>query len=317
MGIRNNEQMKIILTGASGLIGSRFEELMFENHEIIPLSSGNGIDITDKDAVKSFLSEKNGDVIIHLAGKTDVDGCEADKDSDLGILNIEEAGIDDLDVLAVNSDVWKNKSSAFAVNTVGTKNLYDISKEIGTKFVYISTDFVFSGDDDFNTEETHPQPIDWYGYTKYFGEKLIDTSKDLIVRLSFPYGFKSPVKKDLVWKLYDLLSSNSEVSLISNQTITPTFIDDIINGLNFILQKEAVGTFHLTGSSSLTPKEIGEKIKNSFGFQTVINDSKLEDVYAGKAPRPFKSIMKNARIINLGYRPKTFDEGLELIKSSG
>ncbi len=305
--------MKIILTGASGMIGSRFEELMFENHEIIPLSSEDGVDITDKESIAAFLEDKDADIMIHLAAKTDVDGCETDKSTDLGILNIEEKDIESLDIKSLKSDEWKGKKTAFAINAIGTKNLYEVAKEKGMKFVYISTDFIFSGNEDEYSEESAPNPVDWYGSTKYFGEKIVDISKDLIVRLSFPYGYLSPVKKDVVWKLYDFIKEREEVSLISDQTITPTFIDDIVEGLVFLLQKDAVGTLHLTGSSYLSPKEIGEKIKDAFGFNTIINESHLADVYNGKAERPFKSIMRNDRIKNLGFKPKTFDEGLELI----
>jgi len=305
--------MKIILTGATGLIGSRFEALMFESYEIIPLSSSDGVDITNRGSMESFLSGKNADVVIHLAGKTDVDSCEEDKDTDLGILNIDEEKIKSLDTNDLDSSVWQDKNTAFAINTIGTKNLYDIAKEKGIKFVYISTDFVFPGNGEY-TEDSQTGPINWYGMTKWYGESLIDNTKDLIVRLSFPYGYSSPVRQDFVQKLIDLLRDKDEVSLVENQTITPTFIDDIVNGLDFLLSKNATGIHHLTGSSYLTPLEIGEKIKNTFSFETIINTTNMEALYAGKAPRPFQSKMQNAKIRNLGFNPKTFDEGLEAIK---
>lgn len=308
-------KMRIILTGASGLIGSRFEELMLDSHEIIPLSSKHGINLTDKDSIVNFLSDKEADVIVHLAAKTDVDGCEADKEEDLSNLDCNEQELTVLNIGEIDSSRWKYKNTAFSVNTIGTKNLYETAREKGIKFVYISTDFVFSGHDEFVTEESLPHPVDWYGATKYFGERLIDTSNDLIVRLSFPYGYPSPVKKDFFWKLYDLLSARDEVSLVFDQIITPTFIDDIVNGISFMLQNEKTGVFHLTGSSSLSPKQIGEKIKETYGLATVINEITLEELYKGKAPRPVRSVMRNEKIRNLGFSPKNFDEGLALISS--
>lgn len=307
--------MRIILTGATGLIGSRFEELFFENHEIIPVSSSQGIDITDKSYIETFLNDKNADVVIHLAGKTDVDSCENDKNIDLEILNIEKNNIKSFEVANTDINIWKNEKTAFAINTVGTINLYNAAKERGLKFVYISTDFVFPGNGEY-TEDSQPDPINWYGATKWYGERLIDTTKDLIVRLSFPYGYQSPVKQDFVWKIIDLLREKDEVSLISDQTITPTFIDDIVNGLDFLLSKNALGIYHLTGSSYETPHQIGQKIKQVFGFETKISDVTLEELYKGKAQRPFQSIMRNAKIRNLGFNPKTFDEGLTLIKNA-
>lgn len=306
--------MRIILTGATGLIGSRFEELLFENHDIIPLSSSDGIDITDKNSLEKFLSNKNADVMIHLAGKTDVDSCEKDKDIDLEILNIEEKDAKGLEINSLNSDEWVGKNTSFAINTIGTRNLYDVSKDIGMKFVYISTDFVFPGNGEY-TEDSKPDPINWYGMTKWYGEKLIDTQEDLIVRLSFPYGYQSSVRQDFIWKIIDLLKEKEEVPLISDQTITPTFIDDIVYGLDFLFSKKTSGIYHLTGSSYESPYQIGQKIKKVFGFETKISDSTKDELYKDRAPRPFQSIMKNGRIAELGFRTKTFDEGLSLISA--
>ena len=253
--------------------------------------------------------------MIHLAGKTDVDSCETDKDIDLGILNIYGANIKSLEIKSLNSDEWIGKNTSFAINTIGTRNLYNIAKEKGMKFVYVSTDFVFPGNGEY-TEDSEPDPINWYGMTKWYGEKLIDATQDLIVRLSFPYGYQSPVRQDFVWKIVDLLREKREVSLISDQTITPTFIDDIVNGLDFLLSKNATGIYNLTGSDYDDPYHIGQKIKNTFGFETKINATTRDQIYVGRALRPFQSIMRNAKIRNLGFNPKTFDEGLTLIKNA-
>jgi dTDP-4-dehydrorhamnose reductase len=203
-------------------------------------------------------------------------------------------------------------NSAFAINFLGTRNIYKEAKARNIKFVYISTDFVFEGNGKYD-EESIPKPINWYGMTKWYGEKLIDVSKDLIVRLSFPYGYPSPVKLDFVQKLIGFLRDRDEVSLIEDQTITPTFIDDIVNGLDFLMQKNATGIYNLTGSSSEDPYHIGQMIKTKFGFNTKINPTTREQIYKGKADRPFQSIMRNEKIVKLGFRPKTFDEGLALI----
>ncbi len=306
--------MKIILTGATGLIGSRFEELLFEKHEIIPLSSSKGVDITDRESLDHFLKDKSYDAIVHLAAKTDVDGSELDREHDLTLLGIGEDELIDLDINSIDVEKWKGSKTAVGINAIGTKNLKNLAYEAGAKFIYISTDFVFSGKENENTEESKPSPVDWYGMSKYLGERTIDQSTDLITRISFPYGHLSPVKKDFVWRLHDLISSRDEVSLISDQIITPTFIDDVVMGIDFLLESDQKGVIHLAGSSYHTPKEIAEMIKQQFGLSTTIGESKLADVYAGKAPRPFHSIMKNDKLKTLGFIPKTFSQGLELIK---
>lgn len=306
--------MKVILTGATGLIGSRFEQLMFESHEITPLSSSRGIDITDEQAIQSFLEDKEFDAVIHLAGKTDVDGCENDKEEDLSLLKVDVDDLEKIDLTSLNPSLWKNRKTAFAINCIGTKNLYEATRNKNLRFIYISTDFVFEGNGKFD-EESEPDPVNWYGMTKLYGERLIDTNRDLIVRLSFPYGYPSLVKQDFVQKLINLLREKDQVSLIEDQTITPTFIDDIVFGLDFLLQKDDAGIYHLTGSSYEDPYHIGQIIKERFRLETKINPTTREHIYRGRAPRPFQSIMLNDKIRELGFEPKTFEEGLDLIMS--
>ena len=237
-------------------------------------------------------------------------------EEDLKLLGVGESDLLDISLDSVDSSLWKGRKTAVSINSIGTKNLRDATRDSRAKFVYISTDFVFSGKDDLYGEESTPSPVDWYGMSKFLGEKAVDLSKDLITRISFPYGYASQIKKDFVWRLYDLISSREEVSLIADQIITPTFIDDVVLGIDFLLEQDVKGIINLTGSSSHSPKEIGEEIKSAFGLTTIIGDSKLADVYSGKAERPFQSVMKNAKLTSLGFRPKTFTEGLGLIKTN-
>ncbi len=307
--------MKLVLTGATGLIGSRFVELLCEKHEIVPLSTASGVDITNPESVSNFLKNKSYDAVIHLAGKANVDGCEADRTHDLEILNTNSENVLGINMKDLDIQPWIGNNTAVAVNSVGTKILYEEVKKTNAKFVYISTDFIFSGNEESYDENSSPNPVNWYGMSKYLGEKIIDQNSDSIVRIAFPYGYPSPIKKDLVWKLHDLLQNRDEVSLISDQVITPTFIDDIVMGLDFLLNTDLLGVINLVGSTSLSPKEIGMKIKEKFELNTVINESSLLSVYEGKARRPLKSIMKNDKLRSMGFVSKSFDEGLALIVS--
>ena len=193
--------MKIALTGASGLIGSRFFDLLKSKYEIIPLSSSYGVDITDKTKLERFLSNKNPALIAHMAAKTGVDSCEQDRETDIKKLKKARVYIEDkkLDVLAIDPTEWKNEVSAFAINVVGTKNLSDYAQKNEIPLIYISTDFVFDGEKNGEyTEEDETNPINWYGQTKLWGEKVLP-QEHLITRTSYPYGYKSQIKKDFIW----------------------------------------------------------------------------------------------------------------------
>lgn len=309
--------MKIILTGATGLIGSRFVKLMHENHELYPLSSRDA-DITADTTIATYLDfphRKEADVMIHFAAKTNVDQCEEDKVHDQKLIANEWDGNGQIKNAVFTSTDWIGKYTAFNLNYIGTRNLYWHAKDRGMKFVYVSTDFVFDGNGEYS-EDSKENPLNWYGMTKWYGENVVDTAMDLIVRISFPYGYPSVIKNDFFWGIANLLRAKDEVSLITDQTITPTFIDDVVNGIDFLLQKNATGIYHLSGSSAVNPYEVGQTINSMFGYKTKINPTTREQVYVGKAPRPFQSVMKNDKLTSLGFRPKTFDEGLELLKNT-
>jgi len=308
--------MKIILTGATGLIGSRFFDLLKGRYEIVPLSSSFGVDITDRIKVRKFLDEKNPALIVHMAAKTNVDECEDDKTSDRKMLESQKVlagrflNIENLDV-----NLWKNNVSAFGVNVIGTKNIADWAHEKGIKVIYLSTDFVFDGNsDEPYSEESKTEPIDWYGQTKLWGERVINGEK-LIGRISFPYGYRSPLKRDLVWTIFELLKNNETVELINDQIITPTFIDDVVGALDFLTNKNESGVFNIVGNNFLSPYEIGIAIAREY----LIPESKIlsktrADIYRGRAPRPFKTKLYNAKLCNLGFEMTDFFEVLKIIK---
>ena len=310
--------MKLALSGATGLVGSRFFDLLKTRYEIIPISSSAGIDITDRKKIHKFLSDKKPGLIVHLAAKTNVDLCEEDKLADIKKLEKEKVydgsgfNLENLD-----SDLWKGSKSAFGINVVGTKNLADFAVSNGIKIIYVSTDFVFDGEKDtpYNESDT-TNPIDWYGQTKFWGEKTL-SSDSLICRISYPFGHKSAIKKDLIWTLVDLLKNNPQVTLVTDQVITPTFIDDIAQGIDFLIEKDASGIFNLVGNNFLSPYEIGFAIAREFGFpESKIATTIRAKLYRDRAPRPFKVMLKNDKLRDLGFEITDFFEALGKIKQS-
>lgn len=308
--------MKIALTGATGLVGSRFFDLLKTKHEIIPVSSSFGVNITDDKKLTNFLKEKNPSLILHLAAKTNVDSCETDKNDDLNLLKKQKVfSENELRINNLDTKEWKGSVSAFGINVIGTKNLSDFSKKTGIRMIYVSTDFVFDGTKNGEYDEGDtPCPINWYGQTKYWGEKEVGED-GLITRISYPYGYQSAIKKDLVWTLVDLLTTKDEAKLVIDQILTPTFIDDIVKGLDFLIEKGESGLIDLVGNNFLSPYEIGIIIAREWG----VNESKIETttrdaLYKGRAPRPFKVMLKNDKLKNLGFTMSDFYENIKKIK---
>lgn len=284
---------KILGTGLTGLVGSRIVELLADRYEFENVSLESGVDITDREQVRQKVIDSPAGVILHLAAKTDVDGCEKDKP------------------LGKNGDAWR-------INVEGTRNIVEAAKKSGKQIIYISTDFVFDGASKFYTEEDMPNPINWYGLTKYEGEKIVQNSglPHLICRLAFPYRADFPQKKDFLRGILEKLKTGQKIAMVSDQIITPTFIDDIAYALDTLIKNEARGIYHVAGGSYHTPLEVAFLIAQIFDLdKSLIGRTTRETYFAGRAPRPFSLALKNDKLEKLGIKMSTFEEGLKKIKN--
>jgi dTDP-4-dehydrorhamnose reductase len=301
-----SKKIKIIGTGITGLVGSRIVELLKGQYEFENLSLETGVDISDKKQVAKIINDSPARVVLHLAAKTDVDGCEKDKDEDTKIL--KEGKI----------EKFAGLKSAWAVNVEGTRNLVEAARAKGAKIIYISTDFVFDGNKEFYTEEDFPRPVNWYGVSKLEGEKVVISSgiPYLIIRIAFPYRAVFKNKSDIVRNIIQRLKEESRILMVSDQMITPTFIDDIALALDFVIRNKAEGIYQVVGSDSCSPLALAQVIANTFNLdQSLIGQTTREDYYASRAPRPFSLVLKNDKLKKLGFKMSTLSEGLRKVKS--
>jgi dTDP-4-dehydrorhamnose reductase len=302
-------KIKILATGLTGLVGSRFTELLDEAYEFEHISLSNGIDILDKDAVLNKALSSDASVVIHMAAKTNVDGCEEDKERD--------HEISDLKSETEKENFWRNEKTAWAVNVFGTQNVVEACLKTNKKLVYISTDFVFDGTKKSYTEDEKPNPINWYAKTKYTGEKLIQNSglQYIIARIAYPYRAMFE-RNDFVRGLIEKLGKSEKLSMVWDHIMVPTFVDDIANALDILIRTEQTGIFHVVGSQKITPYDAAIKIAQEFGFdQSLISKTTRREYFLGKAPRPFCLYLKNDKIGKLGIEMSTFDKGLIEIKN--
>jgi len=300
---------KILATGLTGLVGSRFTELLDGVYEFEHISLTNGIDILDKNAVYDKILSSDANIVIHMAAKTNVDGCEADKERDKQLLGFGNT--------AEKEDAWRNEKTAWAENVFGTQNVIDACKKAKKRIVYVSTDFVFDGTKKSYVEDEKPNPINWYAKTKYEGEKLIQTSglDYMIVRIAYPYRALFE-RNDFVRGLIVKLDKREKLSMVTDHVMVPTFIDDIANALDVLIRTGQKGIFHVVGSQKLSPYEAALTIAREFDLdESVISKTTRREYFAGKAPRPFCLYLKNDKIGKLGIEMSTFEKGLKEIKN--
>lgn len=145
---------KVLVTGSTGLLG---RNLCPHLHKTFQLTTPKRsiFDVTKKEQVQSWLSKDTYDAIVHLAAYT----------------NVAKAEIESYE--------------CYVTNILGTLNLVNAIDE-KTKLIFLSTDYVFSGDEGNYTERNKPNPINFYGMTKYVAEEFVGLHKEhLIIRTSF------------------------------------------------------------------------------------------------------------------------------------
>jgi dTDP-4-dehydrorhamnose reductase len=306
---------KIIGTGLTGLVGSRIVELLSRKYQFIDFSLDKKVDITDFSKLKdSFKDNNEAEAVLHLAAFTDVNRAWEQNGDKNGL--------------------------CYKVNVLGTKNIATLCQEYNKYLIHISTDFVFDGKSPPKSgylEEDKPNPIEWYGQTKFMAEQEVEKSGSsyTILRIAFPYktkssdgetylldGGKKIFKQDLVRKMINRLQKGETLHLFEDQLICPTFIDDIAFTVDKVLQKKPQQErFHCIGSESISPYGIGQKIINLFSLKKgLVVPSSLSE-YLKKNPhiRPYqpKLVLNNKKLYNdLGLRLITISEGLKKLKNS-
>lgn len=284
-------KIHVLGTGLSGLVGSRVRELLEDSFEFTDLSLTTGVDITNYDQVLQSFANSSAATVLHMAAKTDVDSCEDDK-------------------------IYQEEGAAWQVNVVGTQNIVDAAKKYNKRVIYISTDFVFDGTSEIYTEDMEANPLNFYGVTKYEGEKIVKEAdiNFTIVRLAYPYRAYYRERVDFVRAIMERLQKKETIFALTDHIFTPTFIDDIAIALRLLLSREFIGIFHVVGSQSLTPFEGVGMIMDKFHLTSSVQEITRENFFRGRAFRPFKLRMNNDKISKLGIQLKTFSEGLDEIK---
>lgn len=289
--------MKIFTVGGSGLVGSRIIELLQGKHSFTDLSLTNGVDITNPASLDVIRTDKEHDIVILLAAKADVDGCELDKP--LG-----------------------EEGDAYKINVIGAKNVAEAAKTGGKKLIYISTDFVFDGEKTppySYTEEDIPNPINWYAMTKYKGEEMVKATgvPYIIARIAYPYRASFDLKKDFVRAIAGRLENNQPVKAITDHLMSPTLIDDIAYALDVLIREDATGIYHVCGDQPISPYDATMLIADIFGFdKSLVGKTTRSEYFNGKATRPFNVSLNNAKIKKVGVTMHGFAEGLKEVRGA-
>lgn len=256
---------KLVVTGGSGLLGSKIVQLAKNNFNVIPthfrdsiFSGSLRLDITDKREVFQTIRKLEPDVLIHTAAETNVDKCEKERE-------------------------W-----AWKANVEGTGNLAEICGKINAKIVYVSTDYVFDGEKGLYTEEDKPNPINYYGLTKLMGEEAMMKHCDdhIIVRSSVLYGW-DPRKLNFATWIIDSLKRHQSIQVVDDHFNSPTLADNLAEALLEAVKKHLSGFYHMAGSERISRYEFALRITKTFGLDSsLIKPIKMSELTTWVAKRP-------------------------------
>nr|WP_298793932.1 dTDP-4-dehydrorhamnose reductase [uncultured Allomuricauda sp.] len=264
--------MKILVTGASGQLGSTFKSLVSEGKTAdldFVFKSSSELDITDFDAVNAELVSSDYAYCINCAAYTNVD--QAEEKNDL----------------------------AYRINVTGARNLAMNCNESSTVLIHISTDFVFDGF--LNTpylEEDIARPIGFYGDTKFKGERAIinNLEEHFILRTSWLY---SEHGHNFMKTMLKLGAERDELSVVYDQVGTPTYALDLANVVLHIIKAHSIeyGVYNYSNEGVGSWYDFAKEIFNQYKIDIDLKPIRSEE-YPTPAERPKFSVLDKSKIKN-------------------
>ncbi len=278
--------MRILITGAGGLLGGRLSTLLSAEHETkalvrrSPAPAGIATvsaDLVDEIAVETVLGSVRPDAVIHCAALADAEVCERDP---------ERAGRE---------------------NEIATQTLARACRRAGARLISISTDLVLSGGCSFSTEDFRPDPVSEYGRSKLRGETAArrECPEAVIFRVALLCGLGYGPRLSASESIAQRLQAGDTLSLFEDEWRTPIDPESVAQAVHAaLLRPKLTGLFHIGGAERLTRLELGGKVAATLGLNGSLIRKSRRSAHQG-APRP-KDVSLDTRRAReeLGWTPR-------------
>ncbi|MEE6699945.1 dTDP-4-dehydrorhamnose reductase [Limosilactobacillus fermentum] len=271
---------EILITGATGQLGSELRNLLDERNVAYDAFDSHGLDITDEETVMKRVEELQPKVIYHCAAYTAVDNAED-----------------------------QYKAANWQVNETGTQNIAQAAKKVGALLVYVSTDYVFDGTNPGEYKEDDPtNPKNEYGKAKLAGEEIVKQTLDnyYIVRTSWVFG---KYGRNFVYTMLRLAKDHDRLTVVNDQFGRPTWTRTLAEFVTYLVDnKSPYETYQLSNDDSCSWYEFAKEILADKDVEVAPVTSKE---YPQKAYRPRHSIMSLEKAKATGYEIPTWQEALK------
>ena len=283
--------MKILVLGGNGLIGQKIVEKLKNQFDIIsthnkklPSKNVQSVKISLPDdfiLLKNLIEKEKPNIIINTMAYSNLDFCE------------------------------ENRDEVFSLHVDMTNKISTICSKINSKIIFISTDYVFDGNQEKKyTEDDEPNPINYYGETKLLAERIVlKDPKNVVLRTSLVYGYGERVR--FMKYVIENLQNQKKIFAYNDIFNSATNIDEFVESVEKVIENDASGIFHMVGSSCITRYDFAKKIAKIFGFdESLVSFISIKE--SGLiAKRPVSPCLDNSKCSEiLGYNFSDIDKGI-------
>ncbi|MCY3781213.1 MAG: dTDP-4-dehydrorhamnose reductase [Chloroflexi bacterium] len=251
--------MKVLLTGAAGRLGAQLQRELVDRHEVIRTDLVDAdaavdliADLTDYDACRRLAESSAPEIILHPAAWTDVNGCALDP------------------------------HKALLTNGIATAHLAALSARHGIPILYVSSNEVFDGTlGRPYTELDDPNPINPYGYSKWYGEQAIAqvNPRHYIVRSAWLFAHGGG---NFVHAILNAARAGKPLRVVSNEVANPTYTNDLAAAIAQLIESERFGSYHLVNEGAASRWQFARAILDQSGYR----DTPIERISRHEWQRP-------------------------------
>ena len=232
--------MKILLTGAAGRLGSLLVARLCGRHEVadadIVGAVSHELEISDYEACRQLVAHIRPDIVLHPAAWTDVNGCALDP------------------------------AKALRINGLGTGNLAAVTAQCGIPMLYVSTNEVFDGRlERAYTEIDQPNPINAYGYSKWYGERALAgvNPRHYIVRSAWLFAHGG---RNFLHAIIGAARAGKPLRVVTNEVANPTYTNDLAAAIARLIESERFGIYHMVNEGAVSRWRLARYALDLAGF---------------------------------------------------
>jgi len=238
--------LKILILGGSGLLGKKLVEKASDSFEVISTFNNHKIEHSKSRTIriklpdeifnlKSLIFNEKPNLIINTIANTNIDYCE------------------------------QHKTETYLLHVEMNKQIFKLCEDIASKFIFISSDYVFDGKKGDYMEYDKTSPVNYYGETKAIAESIIlQNPTNTVLRSSLIYDWDPQVR--FLNYVVDKLRKNENIQAYDDFLTAPIFLEDLVGSIIKAVKKDASGIYNLAGPSCVTRMDFALAIARKFNF---------------------------------------------------